>query len=64
MIFNARIDMSHHGLQQPFEDAGVLVECLTHHNVMVKCLFVVTRSCIHNGFYVSPHVKIQRIQIW
>jgi hypothetical protein len=35
----------------PFKDAGIVVDSLTGiHNVTVKCLFVVNRSCIHKGF--------------
>jgi hypothetical protein len=34
------------------------------HSAMVKYLFVVNRSCIHRGLYVSPQVKTQRVQIW
>jgi hypothetical protein len=42
----------------PFRDAGVAADSLTDiHNGMVKCLFVVNSSCIHEGFYVSPRVK-------
>jgi hypothetical protein len=31
---------------------------------MVKCLYIVNRSCIHKCVQVSSQVKIQRIQIW
>jgi hypothetical protein len=56
--FNARLDTSHHGPPHPFKDAGVAADGLTGiHNAMVKCLFVVNRSCIHKGFYVSPQVE-------
>jgi hypothetical protein len=44
--------------------AGVVAVSLRGiHNAMVKCLFNVNRSCIHKGFQVSPHVKIQRIKL-
>jgi hypothetical protein len=47
-----------------FRDAGAVADSLTGiHNMMVKCLFVVNRSCIHEGVQVPPQVKIQRIQI-
>jgi hypothetical protein len=53
--FNARLDKSHHGPPFQFKDAGVVVDSLTGiHNAMVKCLFVVNRSCIHMGLG-CPH---------
>jgi hypothetical protein len=43
---------------------GVAADSLTGiHSAMVKCLFIVNRSCIHKGFQVSPQVKIQRVQV-
>jgi hypothetical protein len=64
MRFNARLDTSHHG-PHPFKNAGVVGDSLTGiQNVMVKCLVVVNRSCIHKDLKVFPLVKIQRIQIW
>jgi hypothetical protein len=54
-----------HGPPHPFKDAGAVTDSLTGiHNAIVKCLFIVNRSCIHKGFYVSLQVKIQRIQVW
>jgi hypothetical protein len=51
MIFNAPLDTSHHGPPHPIKDAGVVADSLTGiHNAMVKCLFVVNRSCIYKGF--------------
>jgi hypothetical protein len=51
MRFNALLDMSHHGPPHPFKDAGVVADSLTGiHNAVVKCLFVVSRRCIHKGF--------------
>jgi hypothetical protein len=51
MRFNARLDTSHHGLPHPCKDAGVVADSLTGiHSAMVKCLFVVNRSCISKGF--------------
>jgi hypothetical protein len=65
MRVNARLDTFHHGPTQPFEDAWVVADSLAGiHNAMVKCRFIVNRSCVHTGFYVSPQVKILRIQIW
>jgi hypothetical protein len=33
----------------PFKDAGAVADNLTGiHNVIVKCFFVVNRSCMHN----------------
>jgi hypothetical protein len=53
MRFNARFDTSHHGPSHPRRDAGVVTDTLTGiHNAMVKCLFVVNRSCIHRGLGV------------
>jgi hypothetical protein len=64
MTFNACLDMSHCGLLHLFKDVGAVADSLTGtHNAMVKHLFTVKRSCIHKGFQVFPHVKIQRIQI-
>jgi hypothetical protein len=51
MIFNARLDTSHLGPLYAFKDAGVVADSLTGiHNAMVKSLFVVNRSCIHESF--------------
>jgi hypothetical protein len=64
MRFNTRLDMSHHGPPLPYKDAGVDANSLTNiHNAMVKCLFIVKRSCVHKGLQVFPHVKIQRIHV-
>jgi hypothetical protein len=50
MRFNARLDTSHHGKPHPFKEAVLVAGNLTgFHNAMVKCLFVVNRSCIHKG---------------
>jgi hypothetical protein len=50
MKFNARLDTSHHGQPHPFKDAEVAADILTGtHIAVVKCLFVVNRSCIHRG---------------
>jgi hypothetical protein len=58
MRLNARLDMYHHGSPHPSKDAGVVPNSLTGiRNVMAKCLFVVNKSCIHNGFYVFPTGK-------
>jgi hypothetical protein len=49
--FNARLDMSYHGLLHLLKDAGVVADKLTViHNGMVKCIFAVNRSCIHKNF--------------
>jgi hypothetical protein len=54
MRFNARIDTSHRGPPHLCKDAGVVADSLTGiHSAMMKCLFVVNRSCIHKGGYVS-----------
>jgi hypothetical protein len=64
MRINERLDKFHHGPPHPFEDAGVFSDILTSiHIAMVKCLFLVNRSCIHTGLKVSPQVKIKRIQM-
>jgi hypothetical protein len=53
MGFSARLDTSQHGPPYPFRDAGIDVDSLAGiHTAMVKCLFVVDRSCIHKGFQV------------
>jgi hypothetical protein len=55
--FNARLDASHHGPSHAFKENGVVVGSLTGiHSAMVKCLFVVNRSCI-KGLKVSQQVK-------
>jgi hypothetical protein len=49
--FSAHLDTSHHGPPYTFKDAGVVADILKGiRNLMVKCLFVVNRSCIHKGF--------------
>jgi hypothetical protein len=51
MSFDARLYMYHHGQMRPLKDAEVVADMLTDiHNVMVKCLFVVKRRCIHERF--------------
>jgi hypothetical protein len=63
--FKARLNTLHFGPPHPFKDAGIGADSLTGiHNLMVKCLFVVKRSSVYKGFYVTPQVKIQRIKIW
>jgi hypothetical protein len=58
MKFIARLDASHQGPSHPSKDAGVVADSLTGiHNAM--CLFVVNRSCIHNGF-TCPHRQTSR----
>jgi hypothetical protein len=48
MRFSAHLDIFLHGLLHLFKDAGVVAGGLTGiHNAVVKCLFVVSRSCIH-----------------
>jgi hypothetical protein len=55
----------YYGLLHPLKVASVVTDSLTGiQNAIVKCLFIVNRTCIHKGFQVSPQVKIQRIQIW
>jgi hypothetical protein len=47
MRFSAHLDMSHHGLPFLFKGTAVVSDSLTGiHNAMLKCLFVVNRSCI------------------
>jgi hypothetical protein len=54
MRFSARLDTSHHGPPHPYKDGGAVADSLTSiHTEMVKCLFVVNRSCIHKGFRCS-----------
>jgi hypothetical protein len=63
--FNAPLYMSHHGPPHPYKDAGAVADSLTGiHNAMVKCLFVVNRSCIHKGLQLFLQVIIQGIQTW
>jgi hypothetical protein len=51
MRFNASLDTSHHGPPYPFKAAGVVAGSQTGiHNAMVKRLFVVKRSSIHDCF--------------
>jgi hypothetical protein len=51
MRFNVRLDTSHHGPPHRHKDVGAVADSLTGiHNAMVKCLFVVNRSCIHKVF--------------
>jgi hypothetical protein len=51
MTFKARLDTSHLGSLHPFKDAGIGADSLTGiHNVLVKWLFVVNRSCVYKGF--------------
>jgi hypothetical protein len=46
--FNAHLNMSHLGPPQPLKDATIVVENPTGiHNVMVKCIFTVKRSCTY-----------------
>jgi hypothetical protein len=48
--FSARIDTSHYGPPRTFKDVGVVADSLTGiHIVMVKCLLVVSKSCVHEG---------------
>jgi hypothetical protein len=55
MRFNARLDTSHHVPPHPSKDAGAVADSLRGiHSAMVKCLFVVNRSCIHKVFR-CPH---------
>jgi hypothetical protein len=62
---NAPLDTSQLGPPHPFKDAGVVADSVTgFHIAVVKCLFVVNRSCIHKGCWLSPQVKIQRFEIW
>jgi hypothetical protein len=58
MTFSALFDTSHHGLLLPFKDAGVVADSLTGiPNAMVRCLFIVNRSCIYKGFLGAPTGK-------
>jgi hypothetical protein len=51
--FYAGLNTYHH--VDPFRDAGIAADSLTGiHNAMVKCLLVVSRSCIHKVSR-SPH---------
>jgi hypothetical protein len=48
MRFTAHLDTTTHGSPHLFGDAGVIADSLTGiHSVMVTCLFVVNRSCVH-----------------
>jgi hypothetical protein len=47
MRFSARLD-TYYGPKHIFKDARAVADSLTGiHNVIVKCRFVVNRSCIH-----------------
>jgi hypothetical protein len=51
MRFNARFDTFHHGTPHPFKEDRIVADTLTViHSAMVKCLFVVNRSDIYEGF--------------
>jgi hypothetical protein len=51
MKFSARPDIFFRRLLHVVKDAGVVACGLTYiHNVMVKCLFIDNRSCIHKRF--------------
>jgi hypothetical protein len=48
--FNAVLDISHYGLLHLFRGAGVVVDSVTDVcNAMMKCVFIVKRSCIYSG---------------
>jgi hypothetical protein len=65
MICNAGLNTTYHGPTNLFKDAMVDALSLTGiHNLIVKCLFIISRNCIHKDFQVLPQVKFQRIQIW
>jgi hypothetical protein len=56
-IYNkcSRLNSSHHGSPNLFEDTWVLADSLRDiHNAMMKCLFVFNSSCIHKGFFGVP----------
>jgi hypothetical protein len=49
MRLSACLD-TYHGLLHQFKDEGAVAYSLTGiHNAMVKCLFIVKRSCVHKG---------------
>jgi hypothetical protein len=49
--FSICLNTSHHGPPHLFRDARVVADSPTGiHNVMVKCLFIVNRGCIHKCF--------------
>jgi hypothetical protein len=51
MKFNTCLYTSHHGPPHHFRDTGVVADSLTSvQNPMVKCLFLINRSCICKGF--------------
>jgi hypothetical protein len=53
MIFKLHLDTSYYGPPHPF--AGVAADSLiVMSNAMMKCLFIVTMSCIHRGLG-RPH---------
>jgi hypothetical protein len=53
---SSRLDLSHHGPLRPFKGAGVVADI---QDATVKCLFLVKRRYVQNGFWVLPHAKIQ-----
>jgi hypothetical protein len=63
MRFNAHFDTPYHGIPNPFKDARIVADSLIGIHSAMNCLFVVKRSCIHEGFHLSPQVKIQSIQV-
>jgi hypothetical protein len=53
--FNAQLNTSHDRMPHPLKDGGVVAYSLTGiPNGMVKCLFVVNRSCIHKEILHVP----------
>lgn len=48
--FSAVLDISHCGLLHLFRGAGVVVDSVTEIcNAIMKCVFIVKRSCIYKG---------------
>jgi hypothetical protein len=63
MRINARLDTFHHAPPHPFRDGGAVADSLPGiHPAMVKCLFVVNRSCIHKGFTCPHRYKSRRFK--
>jgi hypothetical protein len=56
--FSVHLDTSHQGQSHPSKDSGEVADSLTGiHSPIVKCLFVVKRSCIHKEFLAVPAGK-------
>jgi hypothetical protein len=56
-IFGACLNTSHDGLPHPFRDDRTVMDSLTGIHSALKCLFIVNRTCAHNGYLAVPWAK-------